>query len=264
MKNQPIIDIAQIANPPKGKNVIAVASGKGGVGKTWLSISLAHALASSGQRALLFDGDLGLANVDIQLGLMPTKDLGEVMAQRIPLAHATTEYPAGGFTIIAGRSGTGSFGDLPMNRLTQLRNDILALARNYDYVVIDLGAGVDRTVRVLSRHAGTCLVVTTAEPTSLTDAYAFIKLTVADDLEADLRIVVNMSDTPREGQRTYDTLRKACEGFLKFSPPLAGIVRRDKRVPDAIRHQTSLMTRSPTSEAAQDIAAIAKKLIAPS
>lgn len=264
MKNQPVIDIAQVANPPKGKNVIAVASGKGGVGKTWLSISLAHALAGEGRKALLFDGDLGLANVDIQLGLMPNKDLGEVMAQRMPLAQATTPYPAGGFTIIAGRSGTGNFGDLPMNRLAQLRNDLLALARSYDNVVIDLGAGVDRTVRVLSRHAGTCLVVTTGEPTSLTDAYAFIKLTVADDPGADVRIVVNMADTPREGQRTYDTLRKACEGFLKFTPGLAGVVRRDKKVPDAIRHQTSLLTRSPSSEAAQDVVALVKKLIEPS
>src|SRR5438552_1285509 len=121
---------------PKARNVVAVASGKGGVGKTWFAITLAHAFARSGQRALLFDGDLGLANVDIQLGLMPERDLGGVIAGRITLAQATTRYADGGFDIIAGRSGNGSLATLPGQRLTQLRSELVALAASYDQVVL--------------------------------------------------------------------------------------------------------------------------------
>ena len=98
----------------------AIASGKGGVGKTWLAITLAHALAKGGQRTLLFDGDIGLANVDIQLSLMPKHDLGGVLAGRMPLNQATIRYQEGGFDIIPGRSGTGNLANTPINRLRTL------------------------------------------------------------------------------------------------------------------------------------------------
>jgi flagellar biosynthesis protein FlhG len=250
---------AGAAQLPKGRNVVAVASGKGGVGKTWFAITLAHAFARSGQRALLFDGDLGLANVDIQLGLMPDRDLGGVIGGRISLAQATTRFE-GGFDIIAGRSGNGSLATLPGQRLSQLRSDLVSLAASYDRVVLDLGAGLDRTVRLLAAAAGTCLVVTTVEPTSLTDAYAFIKVTHADEPDADLRVVVNMAGSTAEGQRTYQTLLRACQGFLKISPPLAGIIRRDRKVVESIRNQSPLLTRHPGAEAAADVEAIVRNL----
>ncbi|HSK41294.1 MAG TPA: MinD/ParA family protein [Arenibaculum sp.] len=248
--------------PLRGQNVVAVASGKGGVGKTWLSITLSHALARLGRRTLLFDGDLGLANVDIQLGLMPTSDLGLVMNGGLPLAAAAERYAEGGFDIIAGRSGSGNLANLTPSRLNELRTDLLEVARAYDTVVIDLGAGVDRTVRHLSGPAGVTLVVTTDEPTSLTDAYAFIKVTHAASPRSDLRVVVNMASSQREGERTYGTILKACQNFLKFAPPLAGIIRRDMRVRDAIRNQTPLLQRSPGADAAADVEGIAKRLFA--
>ncbi len=246
--------------PLRGHNVVAVASGKGGVGKTWFSITLTHALARLGRRALLFDGDLGLANVDIQLGLMPPRDLSMVFEGRLTLPRVAVRFDDGGFDIIAGRSGTGGLASLPSQQLTGLRNDLLELARGYDSVVMDMGAGVDRTVRLLAGPAGTTLVVTTDEPTSLTDAYAFIKVTRGANPAADLRIVVNMAQSAREGERTYQTIDKACQSFLKFSPPLAGIIRRDTHVRDAIRTQVPLLTRSPTCEAARDVEAVAARL----
>lgn len=241
--------------------MIAVASGKGGVGKTWFAITLTHALAKSGRRALLFDADLGLANVDIQLGLMPTHDLGAVMTGRLNLNQAAMAYEDGGFDIIAGRSGSGRLANIPASRMHMLGEDLMSLATGYDKVILDLAAGVERTVRQLSAMGGTFVVVTTDEPTSLTDAYAFIKVTHMERPDADIRIVVNMANSSREGERTYATLHKACEGFLKISPPLLGVVRRDKRVREAIRNQTSLLTRSPNTEAAVDVEAIAKKLL---
>jgi len=245
----------------KGRNIVAVASGKGGVGKTWFSITLAHALARAGQRVLLFDGDLGLANVDIQLGLMPKTDLGSVVAGRLTLNQALVSFPEGGFDIIAGRSGSGTLANIPLSRLQMLGDDMVVLAGNYDRVVVDLGAGVEKTTRNFSQQAGTIMVVTTDEPTSLTDAYAFIKVTHMERPGTDMRIVVNMANSTREGERIYNTLLKACEGFLKISPPLAGVIRRDLKVREAIRNQTPIMTRSPNAEAAADVEAIVQRLI---
>ena len=241
-------------------NLIAIASGKGGVGKTWFAVSLAQALASLKRKVLLFDGDLGLANVDIQLGLSPTKDLGTYIEGSAALRGVINPYRDGGFDIIAGRSGIGSLATLPSQQLNQLRADLLALAKNYHDVLIDLGAGIDRTVRHLAGPAGLCLVVTNDEPTSLTDAYAFIKVIHGAVPKQDLRLVVNAASDPSEGQRTYKTLSKACENFLKFSPGLAGVVRRDSKVPQSIRRQTSLLTQWPGSDAAIDVSLIAERV----
>lgn len=241
-------------------NMLAVASGKGGVGKTWLSVTLAQALARGGSRVLLFDGDLGLANVDIQLGLQPRNDLGGVLEGSYALKDAVSTHAGGGFDVIAGRSGTGSLAHVPAGRLQQLMDDLAALSSGYDRVILDLGAGLERTVRQLAALARTKLVVATDEPTSLTDAYAFIKLAHMQEPGADLRIVVNMATSPAEGERTYATLLKACESFLKISPKLAGVIRRDGKVKDAIRHQTPILTRHPNSMAAADIEALARRL----
>ena len=240
---------------------IAIASGKGGVGKTWLSITLCHALANKGKKVLLFDGDLGLANVDIQLGLMPKHDLGGVLAGRLPLNQATTAYSDGGFDIIAGRSGSGNLADIATSRLRSLSEDITLLSASYDQVVFDLGAGVERTVRSLANQVDVVFVVTTDEPTALTDAYAFIKLTHIERPNLELKVIVNMANSTKEGERTYNTILKACEGFLKFSPALAGVVRRDTKVRETIRNQTSILVRFPNTEAANDVRIIVDKLI---
>lgn len=243
---------------PQGKNVIAVASGKGGVGKTWFSITLSHALARQGKKVLLFDGDLGLANVDVQLGLMPKRDLNDVIRGRLSLDKVVQPYEEGGFDIIAGRSGQASLSALPSQRLAMLRDQLLDLAQSYDVVIIDLGAGVDRTVRMMSASATRSLLVTTDEPTSLTDAYAYIKLGSAAGMSKRVSIVINQASNPLEGERTYKTLLKACENFLRLNPPMAGIVRTDSRVKDTIRSQTPILIRSPNTEAAQDVEKIAQ------
>lgn len=245
----------------RGVNVIAVASGKGGVGKTWFSITLSHALAKAGKKVLLFDGDLGLANIDVQLGLMPKRDLNDVIRGRLGLDKVIQPYKDGGFDIIAGRSGQASLSALPSQRLTLLRDQILDVANEYDVVILDLGAGVDRTVRMLSASSARSLLVTTDEPTSLTDAYAFIKLGSAAGMSKNVGIVVNQATSEAEGEKTYKTLLKACENFLRLKPPMVGMVRHDPKVKDTIRHQTPILTRSPGSDAAQDVEKIAKIVI---
>ena len=244
------------------RNMIAIASGKGGVGKTWFAITLCHALAKRGKHVLLFDGDLGLANVDIQLGLTPQRDLGAVIDGTSSLPGAITKYEEGGFDILAGRSGSGTLAALPTQKISDLRNDLIALARGYDYVFVDLGAGVDRSVRQMAGPAHMTYVVVTYEPTSLTDAYAFIKLSRAANPQADMRIVVNMASSASEGNKTYETICKASESFLHYTPLLAGIIRRDAKVRDAIRAQTPILVRSPSAEAATDVDAIAGRILA--
>ena len=246
----------------KVPKMIAVASGKGGVGKTWFAITLAHAFANAGRKTLLFDGDLGLANVDIQLGLMPKHDLGAVVSGRMPLNQATTTFEDGGFDIIAGRSGSGSLTNIPTSRLQILSEDLLLMASRYDRVILDLVAGVENSVRQLLHAADTVLVVTRDEPTSLADAYAFIKLTALERPNLDIRVIINASNSTRAGERTYKTLCKACHTFLKVLPPLAGIIRSDARVRETIRSQTPILIRSPNSEASLDITAVAERLIA--
>ena len=146
---------------------------------------------------------------------------------------------------------------LPSQRLTLLRDQLLEVAEDYDVVILDLGAGVDRIVRMLSASAIRTLLVTTDEPTSLTDAYAFIKLGSAAGMSKNVGVIVNQATSKAEGEKTYKTLLKACENFLRLKPPMIGMVRHDPRVKDTIRHQTPILTRSPNSEAAEDIEDIA-------
>lgn len=245
-----------------GHKLIAVASGKGGVGKTWFSITMAHALARQGKKVLLFDGDLGLANIDVQLGMMAKRDLNDVFEGNLSLAHVIEHHEEGGFDVIAGRSGHGSLAAMPLQRLNDVMQQLRGLLPKYDAILIDLGAGIDKTVRFMAAAADLAIVVSTDEPTSLTDAYAFIKLSHASGHGDNLHVVVNMTGSAKEAETTYGTLSKACQTFLKFTPPLLGYVRQDKRVRDAIRAQALYLTRFPGTETAEDIEAVALRVAA--
>ncbi|WP_374377236.1 P-loop NTPase [Dongia sp.] len=238
---------------------VAIASGKGGVGKTWLAISLAQALARKGERVVLFDGDLGLANVDIQLGLTPAIDLGTAIERQLPLSRAATPCAAG-FDVIAGRSGSGGLANMPLHRLAPLMQGLREVSGQYDRVIIDLGAGIDRPVRMMAALCATALVVANDEPTTLTDAYALIKMLTSDQAPCRVGIVVNSAQDVAQGQQTYATLSKACNNFLKIDPPLLGIIRRDAKVKEAIRAQTPLLTRHPGAVAALDVEALAGQI----
>ena len=148
--------------------------------------------------------------------------------------------------ILAGGVGSRMGGDKPKQYLTVKDKPIIVYTIEKFFAVPDFEK---------------IIVLCTDEPTSLTDAYAFIKIMAMQYPKSDLNVVINQANSIREGQRTYDTLLKACTNFLKINPPLLGIIRRDTRVRDAIRNQTPLINRFPTSEAAEDVIAIARKLI---
>ncbi len=252
---------APVTTQLRGDNIIAVASGKGGVGKTWFSVTLAGLFARAGRKTLLFDGDIGLANVDVQLGLTPTRDLGAVFAGQCSMKEAITHYEKGKFDILAGRSGSTSMANLGAARMQPAAEQLVALSAEYDHVIIDLGAGIEQHVQVMSALAARVIVVLTDDPTSLTDAYAFIKLCVTRPNPPAVHVVINQAASQKEGDATYNAINRATTNFLKMSPPLLGVVRKDNKVKDTIRSQSSILETAPHTTAASDVAAISIKLM---
>jgi flagellar biosynthesis protein FlhG len=239
--------------------LIAIASGKGGVGKTFLACSLGHALVQAGQPTLLFDADLGLANVDIQLGIDPTRDLAAVLRQGAPLTSIVFRHCETGLDLVAGRSGSGSLAGVEAPLVRRLCAELAQLAKAYAFVLLDLAAGLELPCRTFAAAADRVLLVTTDEPTALTDAYAFLKVACPRPQRA--AVVVNLVTSHRRGQETFAILARACARFLGESPELAGLIRRDPRVSEAIRAQKPFLTRHPNAPAAEDIRALAAWLV---
>ena len=241
------------------KNLVVIASGKGGVGKTFTALSLASILGAAGHKVLLFDGDLGLANVDIQLGLMPKCDLGAVINGDATLHEAitSTEY----FDVLAGRSGTASLANLPFGKFKRLYEDLeTKICPHYDIVLADMGAGIEEATRHIAGRAKINLVITNDEPTALTDAYAFIKVMSRQKSDINVKLLINSAENDRQGERTYKSLSKTCQNFLQMNPELLGVVKRDKMVHQAIRAQKLIINYAPGSKIHRDLKKIATQL----
>lgn len=258
--NLPPAEIGNIL--PSHENMIAITSGKGGVGKTWFSVTLAHALSLSRKKVLFFDGDLGLSNIDNQMGLMTTNDLSNAITGMTTLNQIinTVTIDKIHFDVIAGRSGSSKLSSMPIGRLQILAEDLSLLASKYNKVLLDLGNGIDHSIRILSGIAKNIIVLCTDDTASLTEAYGVIKAISSQYPKCKISVVVNQATTIQAGERTYETLHKACHSFLGISPSLLGVVRKDGRVRDTIRNQMTIISRYPTSEAVKDVIEIARKL----
>ncbi len=264
MKFQNIIhqnSAKNIQNRIDGKNIIAIASGKGGVGKTFIAVSLAHAFALKGLKVLLVDGDLGLSNVDIQLGLTPANDLAGVFAYNRPINTAVIHDENTNLDILAGQCGSQTLSGLDEARLQLLCDDLRILANHYDKVIIDLGTGIQKAVTMLAAIAGEILIITTDSPTALADAYAFINIMHTKKTDLTLKVIVNMANTIKEGERTYHTLFKACQSFLNIEPALVGIIHQDTAVREAVCSQIPLLNMETKTQAGQDILEIQNNLL---
>lgn len=262
---------AATSNPPlprtRAAPIYAVASGKGGVGKTWLSTMLSIAFGRAGQRALLVDCDLGLANVDVQLGIRAQHDLATVIRGFHDLNAAVTPVLGGpgrngGFDLIAGRSGTGELGATKLEEVARIANGLKLhdIAAHYDRIILDLAAGIDPTVLRFARAADTLIIVTNEEPTALTDAYALVKLMHLQGSKIVPWVIVNQAENRMKGKKVFDQFALACNEYLGFKPKFAGAITRDPRVPDSIRAQTPLPIRHPQSQAYEDVIRVVETL----
>ena len=256
---------AKRASPPRASKapILAIASGKGGVGKTWLTVSLACAFGRQHRRALVVDADIGCANLDVQLGVRPEHDLSSVTRGWLELDQAVTPVLGGpgrqgGFDMLPGHSGSGALAGMKLEEVHRIAQGVATLAPMYDRILLDCAAGVDDNVLRFVRAADRLLIVTTEDPTALTDAYALLKrYRLAQPTAQAPWIVVNLADTRASGRRVYEQIAKAAESYLGVRPPLAGVICRDPRVSDAIRHQTPICVRHPQSQAFDDVIRIA-------
>ncbi len=227
---------------------LAVTSGKGGVGKTSISVNLAVQLSQMGRDVILLDADLGTANADVVCNINPQKNLSHVVAGRCSLQEALVEAP-GGFRMIAGASGLSQMAALSEFERARLMDQMRVLEDDADLILIDTGAGVGPNVLGFLVAADQILVVTTPEPTAITDAYAVIKTVCRQAQGLDIRLLVNMVRDEREARVVYDRVAGVCRRFLGVTPRYAGHVLSDPRVPHAVRRRQPFVLEHPASPA---------------
>jgi flagellar biosynthesis protein FlhG len=240
--------------------IIGISSGKGGVGKTSISVNLALQLARQGQRVCLFDADLGLANVNILLGLQPRHTLADVIEGRVALREIVIQGQDG-IDIIPGSSGIERMADLEADQMQDLVSSFASLD-DYDWVLLDTSSGINRNVLCFSLSAPELLVVVNTEPTSLTDAYALLKILFHNDYAGAVRVVVNQAKSLAAGELTYDKFRKAVRLYLERDIPLLGVVPQDAGMPESVTAQQALVARDPNSRAARRLQQMATELLA--
>tara|TARA_R110000787_G_scaffold188679_7_gene300403 strand:+ start:8387 stop:9271 length:885 start_codon:yes stop_codon:yes gene_type:complete len=234
------------AGAGKPVRVIAVCSGKGGVGKTSLSVNLALALRMLNLEVMLLDADLGLANVDVLLGLQPAFNLSHVLSGQCTLEETMVEGPMG-LMIVPAASGQRRMAGLDPAEHVGLINAFSEIKRPLDVLIIDNAAGLSDSVLTFSQAAQEAIVVACNEPASLTDAYALIKLLSRDYGVSRINVVANMVRSAAEGREVYEKLRRVTERFLDVNLELLGSVPHDEMLKRAIRKQKAVVEAYPGS-----------------
>jgi flagellar biosynthesis protein FlhG len=238
---------------------ISVMSGKGGVGKTSLALNLGYALYGIGRSLMIMDCDLGLANLDVMLGISPEKNLQDLLNPDIAADNVLFRLE-NGFDLLPAASGVPELVELDEDMRAHLLQKLNRLFMNYNYLVLDLGAGISSPVLSFAAMSRMRIVVLTPEPTSLTDGYALIKVLSTRNGIKDFLLVINQIDTPDEARQTFSRISNASEKFLGIKPTLLGYVRHDPMVHESVRRQVPLLKMAPRAKASQDILAIARKI----
>jgi flagellar biosynthesis protein FlhG len=249
----------------KQARITAVTSGKGGVGKTFLSANLAAALARQGERVLVLDADLGLANLDVVLNLFPKITLHDVFTGKNTLDEAILPAP-GGFSVLLAGSGMVEYSRLTPEVRDQLQGVIAQVRPRFDRILLDTGAGISDVVLYTVSLADEVLVVATPEPTSLTDAYATIKVLATTQGRRDIRLLINQVSKAGEGRIIRGQLQQVVDRYV--SPGLDAPVKLefvaevpiDPSVRDAVKRRQLLIDCFPGSAAAQSVVAAAARL----
>lgn len=239
--------------------VLAVASGKGGVGKTTISVNLSLALCQLGQHVMLLDADLGLANVDVLLGLQPRFNLSHVVKGECRLRDTIISGPHG-LQIVPAASGQQQMAELTTAQHAGLIEAFSELERNVDTLVIDTGAGISAGVTTFVQAARDVLVVACNEPASITDAYALIKVLSRDHGVRRFQIVANQVRSTSDGAAVFENLRRVAERFLDVQLVHLGNIPHDEWIRRAIRRQRAVVDLYPGSVASGAFRVLARKI----
>ncbi len=239
--------------------VIAVTSGKGGVGKTNISANLAHLLTKMKKKVLVLDADVGLANIDVILGLTPQFNLYHVLTGEKTLNEVIVQGP-GGFMILPSASGIQEMSDLSKGHKLTLIDEIKSLQEKLDFMLIDTGAGIAGNVMYFNMAAQEIIVVTSPEPTAITDAYAMIKVLNQRHAKERFRVLVNMVKSEEEAREVFARLNQATSHFLNVTVEYLGHVLQDDHITNAVRKQKPFVSLFPNSPASRCLQTLAEKI----
>lgn len=243
----------------KDVRIIAITSGKGGVGKTNIAANFAYIFSKMGKRVLLLDADTGLANIDVILGITPEYSLFHVLHGEKTLSEVTVQGP-GGIKILPATSGIQEMVELSRDQKLTLLEELNGLSESLDFMFIDTAAGIAENVMYFNMVAKEIVVVVSPEPTSLTDAYALIKLLYRGYATKRFMLLVNMVSGSNEAKEVYRRLSNATDHFLNLSVEYLGYILRDKTVYEAVKQQSMLVELAPHSKASKCLFAVAEKL----
>ncbi|MFC1891138.1 MinD/ParA family protein [Thermodesulfobacteriota bacterium] len=242
--------------------VITVTSGKGGVGKSSVTANLAQALQVLGKQVLILDADLGLANMDIMLGLNPRFTISHVLKGEKCLEDVIITAP-GGFKLLPAASGIQELTELDNSQRLFLLNELDALHNQFDFILIDTGAGISSNVMYFNYAAMERIVIVTNEPTSLTDAYALIKILTSEHHQKKFKVLVNSARNADEASQIFRNLSMVADRYLG-SPSLdyLGWIPYDKLVSKAVRKQKTVLKMHPETKASKSFMSLAEKMVA--
>jgi flagellar biosynthesis protein FlhG len=240
--------------------IFSVSSGKGGVGKTSLTVNLAFALSQKGLRVLVVDGDMGLANVDVLLRLTVRKTIRDVLERGEDPLNAVV-YVEPNFGVLPASSGVPEMVDLGPEEHVLLGNILKSIVRHFDYVLLDTAAGIGDSVIWFNTFATHNLVIVTSDPTSMTDAYALIKILSKDYGRKRFYLILNSVVSEREGLKTFDSMARVADRFLKIQPQYLGFVPKDKAVLKAVQEQAPFIENAPWSKAAIAVRVLADRIL---
>lgn len=239
--------------------VLAVTSGKGGVGKTNISANLAVCLAASQKKVLLIDADMSLGNLDVLLNINSKYNISHLLRGQKTIDEIIQTGPHG-IEILCGASGIEELANLNEFQQHRLIKQLSELQSDNDIIIIDTAAGISKSVIGFCLAADHALVVTTPEATSMTDAYAMIKVLVKNNFTGQINLVVNMAQNIAEGKKTYQQISKVVARFLDTRIYNAGILLKDSRLVTAVRHRKPVVLAYPNSAVTKSLAALAVKL----